>query len=415
MTRKVFGGKINFVYNEIKSIFSLPYTKCFCSQERNVLNFMKTRYIPFITFVAIALILVVGFKLGTTDKTDKSTLNKYEIGTVSKILSNEKYSIGSGNDTITTITASVKIKNAEEEKQVIQEYTSHDGRNNVDMHKGDKIVIMHTPDGATGYYGIFIDFVKTDMLIVLALSILIISILLAQIKGLPFLLKTLCLCFAVLILVVTPCITGSHTFLCVCFAVLVMAAASNLLSVKSPSASIFGFIFSVAASAVSALVSWGLVSLISLSNSFDLSIFNSTATNDYYVYSNDKAAVIAASVTIGVIFSAQVSKYFARLNTAAANEAHGFAKFYALASALFSRCVGSLGNILAVFALGITPILGMIYSNCRSFTAIINNEYVIYALCTIVISFAICVITIILAAILLSLGIAPKAAAPVKK
>ncbi len=376
---------------------------------------MKTRYIPAITFVAIALILVVGFKLATTDKTDKSAKNQYEIGTVSKILSNEKYSIGSGNDTITTITANVKIKGAEEEKQVIQEYTSLDGRNNIDMQKGDKIVLMHTPDGSTGYYGIFIDFVKTDMLIVLALSILIISILLAQIKGLPFLLKTLCMCLAVLMLVVTPCVTGSNTFLCIMLAVLVITAAHNLLSIKNLVVSVYNCVFSLLIAAVSALVSWGLVSLISLSNSFDLSVFNSTATTDYYVYSNDKGAVIAASVLIAVIFANLVSEYFTKLNTAAINGAHGFARFYAVASALFSRCIGSLGSIFAVFALGVTPILGMIYTNCRSFTAIVNNEYVIYALCTLVISLAVCVITIIIAALLLSFGITPKVAASLKK
>ena len=323
--------------------------------------------------------------------------------------------MGSGDDTITTITANVKIKNAEEEKQIIQEYTSLDGRNNVDMKTGDKIIVMHTPDGSTGYYGIFIDFVKTDMLIVLALSILIISILLAQIKGLPYLIKTATLVFSVLILVVIPCVTGSHTFLCVSLAVLVITAASNLLSVRNIVSSLYNSIFGVLIAAVSALVSWGLVSLISLSNSFDLSVFNSSATTDYYVYSNDKRAVIAACVVIAVTFASQVSEYFTRLNTSAASEKQGFTRFYAVAVALFSRCIGSLGNIFAVFALGVTPIAGMIYANCRSFTAIINNEYVICALCAVVISFAVCIITIIIAALLLSLGLAPKAAAPLKK
>lgn len=361
---------------------------------------MKNRYCSAAAVVTVILLLVIGTKISVSD-TGKNDL--YEIADITGIESTDVSDVGQNKMKLVTVKAKASI-NGKKDKHIIQEFT-YTGKSEIKkLEKNDKVLVRMN-DKNELYDAVFIEYIKTDMLIVLAVSLLLLIILIANLKGVVAAAKMLFALFSVAFMLALSFTRGSAVTVNIIFCAAVLIISQNFIAPRNIGKAVFNAAFTAANAAITAGVAAALTYAVGLSDRFDLTVFNTDllVSNEYYTDAPFSAAVIVAAIVINIFFTSSLNELLTRDN-AVAVKGSGFLRFRALLTALFNRRSARLTGMLCAFMLGIMPLSAILFSGGRSMVGLLNNEYASFVLCTVIISALCCIISLIIAALLLFKG-----------
>ncbi len=361
---------------------------------------LKSRYCSAAAVITVILLLVIGTKISVSG-TGENKL--YAIADITGIESSDISEIGQNKMKLVTVKAKAEI-DGKKDKHIIQEFT-YTGKSEVKKIEKDDKVLVRMNDKNELYDASFVDYVKTDMLIVLAISLLLLIILISNLKGVVAAAKMLFALFSVAFMLAISFTTGRAVTVNIVFCTAVLIISQNFIAPRNIGKAVYDAVFT----AVCAAITWGLAAALTyavgLSDRFDLTIFNAEQiiSSEYYTDAPFSAAVIIAAVVINIFFTSSLSELLTHDN-AVAVKGNGFLRFRALLTALFNRRSARMTGMLCTFMLGIMPLSAILFSGGRSMLGLLNNEYSSFVLCTVIISALCCIISLITAAFLLYKG-----------
>lgn len=360
---------------------------------------MNKNFITIITTASAVILILLGAKvaIGTPDA-DTSALGTYKTAKINKIASDEEEDIGVSGRKLHTVTAE-GIVDGKTKITVIQEYVSQKDTVSKKISVGDKVVVMQQADGTGDGYWVFNGYSNTVTIVILAALAAILLAAVAGIKSIKAFLKTLFTIAAVLLIIIPSFAFSNAKAGCAVIAFIVMIVVGNFLFPKNISQSVFNSVFIALSTGVATLIALLGCKLIGYNDAFDVSLMASSVSASY-VTVPFKSAVLLSVSFLTLMFSETVCPIFTseKLISASHSDVGTPKLFWMITSAVLSKKSAIIAKTIAAFILGSLPTISLIYMTGHSLTALLNNEFSLFVVGTVLLSTVGCVLSAVLAA-----------------
>lgn len=348
---------------------------------------MKNKLIYILTIVLSIIFIVVGNEMATKDSLFFNEDNKQEIIKTKIIDINEEvednYSLGE-TETIyqTKIIFTAEVLSGKYKGKIIEATQNVDTLLAVQAEKvsvGDKVLLGETEDVLTNTDWVFLEYVRSDALIILGVLFFIVLIVFGQLKGINTIVSLIFTCLAIFMVFIPSILAGKNIYIwssmtCI-FIIIMTLLVVNGASKKSLAAAI-GCFSGIAVSGILTIIMDKIIKLTGLVN--DEAMYLQMLSTENPI---DLKAIVFASIiigAIGAIMDVSMSISSSLMEIYEASEKLKFKDLFNSGMNIGRDIMGTMANtlILAYIGSSLSMTLLLIAYN-YSFIELLNREMIV--------------------------------------